>query len=140
MTVTPPVQDLIQRFFQLLTQRDLENLSELFSEEVDWYIPGNEEIAPWLGRRTSRKQVKDFYQLLWQNTHALSATIDKIFIDNEDAVISGEFSSKMLQTGNIVNSLFFIQIKVRNNLIVKYRLLEDSYAVFLALRSNSKAN
>jgi len=140
MTGDSPMQGLIQRFFQLLAQRDLNNLSELFADEVDWHIPGNEAVAPWLGRRKSRQEVRDCYQLLWQNTEPLSATVDKIFIDQEDAVISGEFSTKMLQTGQVVNSLFFIQIGTKDSLIVKYKLLEDSYAVSVALTDNLKAN
>lgn len=127
------MEDLIKRFIQLLTQRDLENLSELFAETVDWYIPGNEAVAPWTGRRKSRQEVKEFYRLLWQNTEPLSATIDKIFIDGNDAVISGEFSTRMLQTGHVVDSLFFIQIKAEDKVIVRYRLLEDSFAVVRAL-------
>ncbi len=127
------MQDIIQKFFQFLTQRDLENLATLFSENIDWYIPGNETRAAWLGRRNSRQDVREFYQLLWQNTEPVSASVNKIFIDGQDAVIAGEFSTVMLQTGKTVNSLFFIQMKVEDNLITKYRLLEDSYAVSEAL-------
>jgi ketosteroid isomerase-like protein len=127
------MEDLIKRFIQLLTQRDLENLSELFAETVDWYIPGNEAVAPWTGKRKSRQEAKEFFRLLWQNTEPLSATIDKIFIDGNDAVISGEFSTRMLQTGHVVDSLFFIQIKAEDEVIVRYRLLEDSFAVVRAL-------
>jgi len=128
------MQALIQRFFQSLTSRDLEMLTSLFSEEIDWYIPGDENAAPWLGRRHSRQEVKDFYKLLWENAEPISATIDKIFIDQNDAVITGEFSSRMLKTGKVVDSLFFIQLKAENDLIIKYRLLEDSYAVHQSLR------
>ncbi len=133
-TVSPSMGDFVQLFFQFLSKRDLENLTALFAEEVDWYIPGNEELAPWLGKRTSRSQVREFYQLLWQNTEALSASVDKLMIDGDDAIISGTFSSRMLQTGKVVDSLFFIQLTRADGLIVKYQLLEDSYAVFIALK------
>ncbi len=119
----------VQNFLQLLTERNLDELINLFSENLDWYIPGDEQKAKWLGRRNTRKEVKEFYQVLWQNTEPLTAVIDKIFVEDDSAVITGEFSTKMLQTNNIVNSPFCIQLKLENGLIKRYRLLEDSYAV-----------
>lgn len=58
-----------------------------------------------------------------------SAKIDNIFIENENAVIAGEFSTKMIKTNKIVDSLFFIQIQLENDQIKRYRLLEDSFTV-----------
>lgn len=126
-------EKLIQLFLKYLNSRDLENLTQLFGEEIDWYIPGNEKLAPWLGKRGNRKEIKEFYELLWKNTEPISATISHIMIDNENAIISGEFATNMLKTNKVVESLFFISISVENNLITKYRLLEDSYAVSASL-------
>lgn len=48
-------------------------------------------------------------------------------------MITGEFVTKMLETGHIVESLFCIQMRIQNNKITRYRLLEDSLAVSKAL-------
>lgn len=128
-------EQLVQNFLQLLTQRNLDELSNLFSDTIDWYIPGNIEKAPWLGKKNSRNEVREFYELLWKNTEPVSAQIDKIITDQDTAIITGEFSTKMLQTNKIVHSIFSIQITIENGLIVRYRLLEDSYAVSVALSS-----
>lgn len=125
--------DTVQRFLQYLVQRDLKNLGMLFSKEVDWWIPGDNSKAEWLGRRNTRNEVVEFYELLWKNTEPVSADIDTIFTEGDKAVISGTFVTKMLATGKLVESLFFIQMTVRENEIVKYTLLEDSYAVSVAL-------
>ena len=126
-------QELIHHFLQYLSQRDLNNLTSLFAKEIDWYIPGNETKVAWLGKRTTQQEVRAFYELLWSNTEPVSAAVDHIFIDGDDAVITGEFSTKMLQTGKVINSLFSIRIGVKDGLIVQYKLLEDSYAVSEAL-------
>ncbi|WP_294821975.1 nuclear transport factor 2 family protein [uncultured Flavobacterium sp.] len=124
---------IVQQFLQALSQRDLDSITQLFAEDVDWYIPGDSAKAKWLGRRATRSEVADFYELLWSSTEPVSASIDAIFTEGVKAVISGEFVTKMLATGAIVESLFFIQIAVEGDVIVKYRLLEDSHAVSLAL-------
>ena len=126
-------QNIIQAFFKHLSERNLKELTDLFSDKIDWYIPGDEAKASWLGRRSNKQEVSDFYELLWKNTEPISVEIEHVFIDQNKAVIAGAFSTKMLQTGRIVDSLFFIQITIEDNLIVKYRLLEDSLAVSKAL-------
>lgn len=125
--------DTVQRFLNYLTQRDLENLTLLFAEEIDWYIPGDMTKAKWLGRRKTRSEIAEFYKLLWNSTQPVSANIDTIFTDGDKAVISGDFSTRMLATDKIVESLFFIQMTVKDGKIIKYRLLEDSLALSAAL-------
>jgi ketosteroid isomerase-like protein len=127
------IQETTQQFLQFLSERNLAELTNLFSDTVDWYIPGNEQKAPWLGIRNNKQEVSDFFELLWKNTEPVSAKIDHIFNDAENAVITGEFATKMLATGNIVESLFCIQMHIQNNKITRYRLLEDSLAVSKAL-------
>jgi len=129
----PNIHQIIQRFFKHLSERNLTELLELFSNDIDWYIPGDETKAPWLGKRNCKREVSDFYELLWKNTEPVSVNLDHVFIDNDKAVITGDFATRMLQTGKIVESLFFIQLTVQDNLIVKYRLLEDSLAVAKSL-------
>lgn len=127
------IQETVQEFLQYLSGRSLTELTNLFSDTVDWYIPGDKQKAPWLGVRNNKQEVSDFFELLWKNTEPVSAKIDHIFTDNENAVITGEFATKMLETGNIAESLFCIQMRIQNNKIIRYRLLEDSLAVSKSL-------
>lgn len=132
---TEQTQTTVNLFLQSLSQRDLPALTNLFSENIDWYVPGDEAQVPWLGRRSSREELKTFYTLLWRSVAPIAVNVDHIFVEDQAAVITGSFTSKMLPTGKTVDSLFFIQMKIENGLIVKYRLLEDSYAVSVAMTS-----
>lgn len=129
------IQQIVHSFLENLAKRDLEALCGLFGEDVDWFIPGNEDRASWLGKRQKRVQVKNFFEELWSNTEPIDAKVHNILTDTDVAIIAGEFKTKMLQTNKVVDSLFFIQLHIRNDEIVKYRLLEDSYAVSEALLS-----
>lgn len=130
---TEKTRDLVQQFFQSLAARNLENLIPLFGEKVDWFIPGNQELAPWLGKRNTKPEIIEFFKLLWKRTEPVSARVDRILVEDNFAIVIGDFSTRMLQTGKIVNSIFSIHITVEANLIVRYRLQEDSYAVSVAL-------
>lgn len=124
---------IINNYLQALSARNLHAMYHLFADEVDWYIPGNQAVAPWTGRRTTKQEVMDFFRLLWKQTIPIAANIDHIFVDGQKAVISGDFKTGMLQTDKICDSLFFIQVTVENGKIVKYSLLEDSHAVVMSL-------
>src|SRR5687768_13879939 len=124
---------IIQQFLEFLTERNLEKLVDLFAEDVDWDIPGDQEKAAWLGKRTSKNDVREFYELLWSKTEPLSAEIERLLFEENYAVIIGHFETKMLQTGKIAASFFCIQMTLEKDLIKKYRLFEDSYAVSQSL-------
>ena len=137
MDNTQSTESTVHQFLQYVSQQDLTNLLPLFSDTVDWHVPGDEEKVSWLGRRNSRQAVSTFYETLWKNTEPGSVAIDNIFIDGEKAVIAGEFSIKMLPTNKTVDSTFFIQMTIQQGQIVKYRFLEDSYAVSVAMHSSN---
>lgn len=56
-----------------------------------------------------------------------------VLVDGPVAISFRSFTSKMLPTGKIVDSLFFIRMTVENGLIITCRLQEDSYAVSVAM-------
>lgn len=130
---TIQTKNIVHQFYQALANRELEQLLCLFSEQLDWEIPGNQELAPWLGKRTSRKEVKDFFELLWQNTEPVTAQIDHILAEGDFAVITGQFSAIMLRTGTMYSSMFSAHFTIKDGEIVRYRLQEDSYGLVEAL-------
>jgi ketosteroid isomerase-like protein len=77
--------------------------------------------------------VRSFFHQLWSETEALSGRVDDVMVDGDRAIVAGEFATRMLRTERIVRSLFFIQITVKDGAIARYRLLEDSHAVSVAM-------
>lgn len=126
-------QEIVQKYLKALSERNLEEIMQLFSDKVDWLVPGNQSLAPWVGQRQTRDEIKTFFQLLWQNTEPISANISAIMIEGFQAMITGNFASRMLATNAVFESLFFISLTIENNRIVSYRLLEDTYGLVKAL-------
>ena len=115
-------------FIGHLRSRDKRVVS-LFAEHVDWYIQGDKKV-PWLGRLQRREQIEDFFEILWVNTIPVSASIERIFIEEGAACIVGEFTVNMETSGKQLTSYFSIFLTINSQgKIEKYRLLEDSYAV-----------
>lgn len=133
--MNPKIQTIVEHFLQHLQKRELYEIAELFSDSLDWFIPGDVSKAPWLGKRSTKEEVSDFFSMLWKNTEPISAEIYTTLYNMDNCIIAGEFKTKMVQTNKIVQSPFFIHITIENGLIKRYRLLEDSYAVSLSLDS-----
>jgi ketosteroid isomerase-like protein len=132
-TNTATTREVVQAFFQRLAAREPEPIADLFASEIDWLVPGDQTVAPWLGRRQARQDVVDFYRLLFESVEPIGAELQHLLVDGEVAIATGEFASRMRRTGKIVESPFAVDFTVRNGRIVRLRLLEDSQAVVRAL-------
>lgn len=59
---------ILTSFLTHLQNRDLVNLVNLFADNVKWTIPGNEKEIKWLGSRTMKIEIEDFFKILWKET------------------------------------------------------------------------
>jgi len=123
-------------FLHYLQHRQLNELINLFANDVKWEVPGDVDDIRWLGTRNSKLEIQDLFNTLWQETEPISSKVEKILYDVNDVIIKGVFTTKMLKTERVVTSAFFIHFKVFDYKIVEYTLLEDSYAVSQALVKN----
>jgi len=122
-----------QLFEKLQAGTAPESIATLFSEDVDWLIPGDVDLVPWIGRRQGRQGVAAFFRDLRQRVEPLRFEIRSIVVEGEKAVALGELESRVKSTGNVIESEFAIEFTVRDTLIVRYRLFEDSFAVARAV-------
>lgn len=130
---TSDTRAFVTQYLQALAARDLPALLACFAENVDWDVPGARELAPWVGPRQHRAQVQQFFELLFAHTVPVSAQVEHLVTEGEVAVVSGTFASTMTSTGRLYTSRFFLQMTVQQGHIVQYRLLEDTWALVLAL-------
>jgi ketosteroid isomerase-like protein len=140
MTGTDPTattRQVVETFFQRLAAGEPEAFTALLAEEIDWLIPGNTGVAPWVGRRTTRSGVADYLRLLRANAEPLRGMVQHVLVEGEMAIAVGEFASRMRKTGKVVESIFFAQLVVRDGLVVRYRLLEDTQAVVEAMTAEA---
>lgn len=125
---------IVHDFYSALNARELDTVAGKFADKIDWYIPGEESLAPWLGIRTQRYEVKDFFKLLLQNIEPVSFDIEHIVVEGNFAVVTGQFVSKMLATGIKYRSPFSAHFTIQGDFIVRYRFLEDSNGLVKALK------
>lgn len=104
-------------------------VADAFAEEVDWNIAGDTDTVPWIGERRGKTGVAEFFTDLRKDNDPQRFAIRKILADTDTVVVLGDLATRVKATGRLIETEFALDITVRDGLIVRYRLIEDSFAV-----------
>ena len=125
--------ELLAIFMDRLGQQDAEGIGELFADEIDWYVPGSATL-PWTGRRSRREHVAEYFAAMWPAfaPGQSSATVDKVVIDGDEAVVFSRFTHTVARNGKRLNTPAALHLTIADGQIVRMHLYEDTLAVHKA--------
>ncbi|MFE0105809.1 nuclear transport factor 2 family protein [Streptomyces sp. NPDC059009] len=123
---------VVDEFFARVGAGAVEDALELIAEPVDWFTPGDTGIIPWMGRRATRSEVRDFFRMASENMTAEKFDINRTLVDDGVAVVLGRFRYRVNATGKSFDSEFALELHVTDGLIDRYHMHEDSFAISLA--------
>ncbi len=109
-------------------------IAKLFSENMEWDIPGDAGVLPWIGKWSGRAAITDFVTNSRAMIERISFEVHDILAGDNRAVILGSLASKLKRTGKTVKTDFAIVLTIANGEIVRFQMLEDSFAVSQAAR------
>ncbi|MFC3654337.1 nuclear transport factor 2 family protein [Xanthomonas hyacinthi] len=109
-----------------------EEIAKLFSADLDWHIPGDSGVLPWVGRKTGRAAVADFVRESSQMIERLSLDIHDVMAGEQRAIIFGELATRILSTGNTIETAYAIVLTIVGDEITRFLMLEDSFATSAA--------
>ena len=115
-------------------------IAKLFSENMEWEIAGDTGVLPWIGRKSGRVAITDFVIDSRAMIERISFEVHDILVGDDRAVddravILGSLASKLKRTGKIIKTDFAIVLTIANGEIVRFQMLEDSFAVSKAARA-----
>jgi ketosteroid isomerase-like protein len=113
---------------------DPDTIAALFSDDVEFEIPGDDGVLPWIGRKAGRSAVVDFICGLRSLTEPVKFDIQDVLASEDRAVIVGELATRIKATGKIIESAFAIVLTVSDSAISRFQMLEDSFEVSRAAR------
>lgn len=109
-------------------------IAKLFSENLEWEIAGDTGALPWIGHKSGRAAIADFVRDSRAMIERISFEVQDILAGDNRAVILGALVSKLKRNGNVVKTDFAIVLTVANDEIIRFQMLEDSFAVSKAAR------
>lgn len=113
---------------------DPDQVAQLFSEDAEIDVPGDEGALPWIGRRTGRDAFAAFVRDTRIHVTLIEFRVEAVLSSDTRAVILAQLESTSKSTGRTVRQAVGMVITVDGGLITRYRLLEDSFQVSRAAR------
>jgi ketosteroid isomerase-like protein len=121
---------LAREFLRLMgSGAEPSEIAKLFSETLEWDIAGDTGALPWIGHKSGRAAITDFVRDSRALIERISFEIHDILASDNRAVILGSLASKLKRNGKVVTTDFAIVLTVASGEIVRFQMLEDSFAV-----------
>ncbi|WP_406633806.1 nuclear transport factor 2 family protein [Amycolatopsis sp. WGS_07] len=133
-------QAVVEEFLRRTAGDTPERIAELYAETVDWRVswpePEHPEV-PWIRPRSTRAEVADHYRTFARVCvpEAGEVRLDQIIVDGADAVLFGASFQQVKPTGKRFAMTFALRLTVRDGLISRHHMYEDSLAVEAAFRA-----
>ncbi|MGY0071464.1 nuclear transport factor 2 family protein [Streptomyces sp. QTS137] len=138
---TPPAgtRATVEELLRRIGRGDPDHVAELYADACDWRLdwPEGEHgsaATPWIRHRAIRADVAAHYrELAAHHVPDVAATeIERILVDGDDAVVFGEIRQTARPTGRPYRARFALLLTVRDGLVVRHHVYEDSLSVHRA--------
>ncbi|TXL91742.1 nuclear transport factor 2 family protein [Streptomyces sp. IB2014 016-6] len=129
-------RQVVQELLRRIGAGDPDRIGELYAEEVDWELDWPEAehgraATPWIRRRSSRADAVANYREIAEHhvPGEVGTEIERILVDGNDAVVTGEIRQTARSTGRAYRARFALHLTVENGLVTRNHVYEDSLAV-----------
>lgn len=122
---------LIKSYFNHFLQGETEEVFKMLSEDIIWSVKGSDNV-PTVGQRKGKREIELFLSKFHANFQPKEFNIQYYFEQNDRVFAIGNFRHLVISTQSVVESDFMIEFIIKNEKICSYKILEDSYALYLA--------
>ncbi|MDO0924545.1 nuclear transport factor 2 family protein [Streptomyces sp. TG1A-8] len=133
---TTPTRSVVEELLRRIGQGDPARIAELYAERGDWRLswPQDEHgraDTPWIRHRRTRADAAAHYRALAAHhvPEEADTAVERILVDGEDAVVLGVVRQTAAPTGRSYAARFALHLTVRDGLVVRHHVYEDSLAV-----------
>jgi ketosteroid isomerase-like protein len=119
-----------QKFLELRLAGDIDGLTALFADQVDWMLADNPAV-PWIRPRSTAAECAALVTELTEHTSPedARASVDTFLVDGADAVLMGHLSGTVRATGKSFAGPFALRLTVEHGRIIRHHLYENSLSI-----------
>ena len=132
-TTADATRATVEKFLALRLAGDIEGLTALFADEVDWLLAEN-PVVPWIRPRSTAAECAAQAAELAEYTVAedARASVDTFLVDGTDAILMGHLSGTVRATGKSFAGPFALRLTVEGGRITRHHLYENSVSIAAA--------
>jgi ketosteroid isomerase-like protein len=113
---------------------DPDILAQMFDQDLKFEIQGDVGVLPWIGHQDGRHAAAAFFREIRILTESLKFDVEDILGSDNRVAIIGALETRIKSSGNIMKSQFAIILTIANGNIIRFQMLEDSFALSCAVR------
>lgn len=125
--------EIIKTYFDHFLKGDKEKVFEMLSNEIVWSVKGSDNV-PTVGQRKGIEEINSFIENFQANFQPKDFNILYYFEQENKVFAIGNFTHFVIPTQREISSDFMIEFVVEDGKICSYKILEDSYALYLAFK------
>ena len=114
--------------------RDPSHIAASFAQDLVFEIQGDDDVLPWVGHKSGREAIADFIRDQRALTEPLAFEVEDVLASETRAIIVGKLRTRIKATDRIVATQFALVLTITDDVITRFQMLEDSYAVSQAAR------
>lgn len=134
--MSPDTRTSVGQLLRAIGEGDPDRIASLYAEQVDWKLdwPAEEHgrpATPWIRHRSTRADVAEHFRELaaYHVVEEADTRIENILVDGADAVVLGEIRQTARTTGRAYRARFALHLTLRDGLVTRHHVYEDSLAV-----------
>ncbi|MGV4980569.1 nuclear transport factor 2 family protein [Streptomyces sp. NRAIS4] len=132
----PSTRAVVEELLHRIGQGDPERIAELYADGCDWRLDWPQEEhgradTPWIRHRSGRADAAAHFRELAAHhvPERADTRVEQILADGADAVVLGVIRQTAAPTGRAYTARFALHLTVRDGLVVRHHVYEDSLAV-----------
>lgn len=131
-------RSIVERYFRAFGAGDAEAALACVHPDAVWHVDGDPMVGT-VGIIRGRDAVRAWQTRFPSSFRPIDFSVDRLIAEGDDVIALGNFRHRVVSTGAIVDSDYAIRFTVRDGLIARYRIFEDSLLLAHAHGSGSAA-
>lgn len=129
---------IVERYFAAFGAGDIDAAMACVHPAAIWRVDGDPVVGT-VGIIQGRNAVREWQMRFPESFRPLDFAVDRLIADEAEVVALGRFRHRVVPNGAIVDSGYAIRFTIRNGLIARYQIFEDSLLIAKAFTSDSPA-
>ncbi len=121
-------RSIVERYFAAFGAGDTEAALACVHPDAIWHVDGD-PIVGTVGIVRGRDAVRSWQIRFPSSFRPIDFSVDRLIAEGADVMALGHFRHRVVSTGAIVDSGYAIRFTVRDGLIARYQIFEDSLLI-----------
>lgn len=125
---------LVERYFAAFGAGDVDAALDCVHPEAIWHVDGDPAVVT-VGIMQGRDGVRRWLERFPTGFRPLAFSVERVIGDGGDVIALGRFRHRVQPADAIVDSDYAIRFTIRDGLIARYQIFEDSLLIAMARHS-----